>query len=329
MPFQETLPLPALKEKVGQELTEISFVVPVVERHDDLIELYKRFSHEASKITERYEFIFVIDDGFERAYEAAKSLRAEDPRVRVIRLQGQSGEATALMVGFEKARGNLIFTLSAYFQVDATEFEKVYLALKDKCDLVITRRFPRRDSGVNRIQAAVFHWLISRMIGTSFKDISCGFRGMKRIVLENLCLYADLHRFLPALAVKSGFRVSEVKVKQDTRDLGIRLRGVGVYLRRLIDILTLFFLVKFTKKPLRFFGLVGSGLFGFGFLVSAYIAVWKLTGNAIAEKAYILLLAVLCLVLGLQTVFMGLIGEIIIFTHAREMKDYQIESLDG
>ena len=153
------------------------------------------------------------------------------------------------MVGFEKARGNSIFTLSAYFQVDATEFERVYLALKEECDLVITRRFPRRDSGVNRIQAAVFHWIISRMIGMSFKDISCGFRGMKRTVLENVYLYADLHRFLPALAVKSGFRVSEVKVKQDTRDLGIRLRGVGVYLRRLIDILTLFFLVKFTKKP--------------------------------------------------------------------------------
>ena len=103
----------------------------------------------------------------------------------------------------------------------------------------------------------------------------------------------------------------------------------GVYLRRLIDILTLFFLLKFTKKPLRFFGLVGSVLFGLGFAVSAYLAVWKMTGNAIAEKAYILLLAVLCLVLGLQTVFMGLIGEIIIFTHAREMKDYQIESLEA
>ena len=163
----------------------------------------------------------------------------------------------------------------------------------------------------------------------SFKDISCGFRGMKHTVLENVCLYADLHRFLPALRVKSGFRVAEVKVKQDRRDLGIRLRGLGVYLRRLIDILTLFFLVKFTKKPLRFFGLVGSSCFGFGFRSSpptSRFGSWL--GNAIAEKAYVLLLAVFCLVLGLQTVFMGLIGEIIIFTHAREMKDYQIESLE-
>ena len=328
MPFQETLPVPALTETSNQQSTEISFVVPVVERPDDLEELYASFSREVSKITGRYEFVFVVQDGFEHAYETAKSMRAADPRVRVIRLQGQSGESTALMVGFEKARGELIFTLSAYFQVDPSEFEKVYLSLKEDCDLVITRRFPRRDSSVNRIQAVVFHWIISRMTGMSFKDISCGFRGMKHTVLENVCLYADLHRFLPALALKSGFRVSEVKVKQDRRDLGIRLRGLGVYLRRLIDILTLFFLVKFTKKPLRFFGLVGSVLFGFGFAVSAYLAVWKLAGHAIAEKAYILLLAVLCLVLGLQTVFMGLIGEIIIFTHAREMKDYQIESLE-
>ena len=131
-----TLLVPALNETSNQELTEIS--LSCRERTRRLMELYSSFSREASKITERYEFIFVVQDGFEQAYQVAKSLRATDPRVRVLRLQGQSGESTALMVGFEKARGKLIFTLSAYFQVDPTEFAKVYLSLKDDCDLVIT-----------------------------------------------------------------------------------------------------------------------------------------------------------------------------------------------
>jgi len=316
-------------QKHQGDSVDISVVIPVVERHDDLQELIASFKAQITKVTERYEFLFVLSEGFDSALDVAKRLRAADERVRVIRLQGTSDESTALMVGFEKSRGLYIFTLSAYFQVDPSEFGRVHQVLHEGYDLVTTRRFPRQDSSVNRIQASAFHWIISRVIGTSFKDMSCGFRGMTRTVAQSIHLYADLHRFLPALAHKSGFRVSEIKVKQDQRDLGIRLLGVGVYLRRLIDILTLFFLVKFTKKPLRFFGIVGSALFGFGFLVSSYVAVWKATGHAIGDRAYVLLLAVLCLVLGVQTLFMGLIGEIIIFTHARDMKEYQIESLDG
>ena len=150
---------------------------------------------------------------------------------------------------------------------------------------------------------------------------------MKREVAAELSVYGDLHRFIPILALSRGFRVVEVSLAQRPEDLATRYHGAGVYLRRLLDVLTVFFLVKFTRKPLRFFGLIGTGLFGLGVLLAMYLTVDKLLfAQAIANRP-LLLLAVLLMVLGVQSVSIGLLGEIIIFTHARQIKEYQIAEI--
>ena len=147
---------------------------------------------------------------------------------------------------------------------------------------------------------------------------------MKKRVTSEVPLYGDLHRFIPLLAWQKGFRIIEVDVPQHPADSKLRIYRPGIYLRRLLDILTVVFLFKFTKKPLRFFGLIGAGLFGTGFFISLALAVQKLLGSVSLADKPLLILGVLLMVLGVQMGSLGLLGEIIIFTHARKMKDYAV-----
>jgi hypothetical protein len=140
-------------------------------------------------------------------------------------------------------------------------------------------------------------------------------------------LYGDLHRFLPLLAYEQGFKVSEVPVQQSRSDIKRRVHKPGIYLRRLLDVLTLFFLLKFTKKPLRFFGLVGSGLSLAGLVMLGYLGLYRLLQYGPIAGRPLLILGVLLTVLGLQLFSIGLLGELIVFTHARDRKDYQIEEI--
>jgi len=144
-------------------------------------------------------------------------------------------------------------------------------------------------------------------------------------VAKELQLYGDLHRFLPLLTFQKGFRILEVNVAQHVADYSMRLYKPGLYVRRLLDILTIVFLFKFTKKPLRFFGLIGAGLFGAGFLTSSVLALQKMFGMIALADRPLLILGVLLMVLGVQFGSIGLLGEIIIFTHARKMKEYAVE----
>lgn len=315
--------------KGGSEVgVEISVVVPVSERHDDLRDLYHEYSQEISRAGHSFEFIFVLDGPQPEAYQMLMDLKKEYEKITVVALNRWFGEAAALSVGFEKARAPLILTLSSYFQVEPFEVRRILQTIVEKgSDLIIVWRFPRIDSLFNRVQARIFHWITGILTGTSFNDISCGLRVMKRTVAEEIHLYGDLHRFFPLLAYQRGFKVEEVQVRQSIHDAKRRLYGPGVYLRRLLDILTLFFLFKFTKKPLRFFGLVGSGLFGVGTVIIGYLGLYRLLGLGGIANRPLLILGVLLMVLGVQLFSIGLLGEIIIFTHARKMEEYTVERI--
>jgi glycosyltransferase involved in cell wall biosynthesis len=304
-----------------------SVIVPISERHDDLKKLFYEYSNEFKESGRDYEFIFVINEGFEKAVTVLKELKKDCPEIRIIRLNANFGEATALSVGFNKAKGTHIITLHPYFQVETYGIRKVIEKLDEGNDLVITRRYPRVDSVLNRAQTFVFHWLIKMLTGMSFHDMGCGLRGMKKVVTREISLYGDLHRFIPILVKMHGFKMTEINVKQRAEESRIRIYKPGVYFRRLLDIFTVFFLFKFTKKPLRFFGLVGLSFFSAGFLINVYLSLERLIGRIALANRPMLLLGVLAMVLGIQIAAIGLLGEIIIFTHAKETKDYQIEEI--
>lgn len=308
-------------------LAAVSVIVPVTERYEDLVEIYRVHAKVLNQLGRAFEFVYVFDGGFEEGARQLEPLQSSGEPIRVVILPRRFGEATALTVGFEQARSEILLTLSSYLQVMPEGIERVLKMIEEGCDLVVARRFPRIDSWMNRIQTRGFHFLTRRLTGVDLHDMSCGLKGMRRRVARELNLYGDLHRFLPLLAYQRGFRVTEVAIPQHPADGRVRVYQPGVYLRRLLDILTLVFLFKFTKKPLRFFGLIGVGLFGAGFLISAVLAVQKMLGMTALTDRPLLIFGVLLMVLGVQTGSIGLLGEIIIFTHARKVKDYTIDKV--
>jgi glycosyltransferase involved in cell wall biosynthesis len=313
----------------SKEPVELTVVIPISEgHHADLRQLYLQVAEELSTTSCACDFIFVLDGPDHEALQTLKVLKEEHPEIMVLTLNRRFGEATALSVAFEKARGSIIVTLAPHFQVEPHEVHRMLKKLvEDEYDLVSAWRYPRIDSLFNRAQSRVFHWLIKVLTGTRYHDISCGLRVMKRQVAEEIHLYGDLHRFFPLLAYQRGFRTVEIPVQQSGRDVGRRVYGPGPYLRRLLDILIIFFLFKFTNKPLRFFGPLGSGLFGVGAMVIGYLGLYRLLRfGAIADRP-LLMLGVLLMVFGIQLFSIGLLSEIIIFTHARDVREYQIKEI--
>ncbi len=299
----------------------VSVIVPVVERADELEGLYVAFAGELEARGLAHEFIFVLDGGFPPPPELATL--AQRDNVRVLRFARTFGETAALRLGIERSAGDVILTLPAYFQVKPEGVGPLLAALENGSDMAVASRSPRVDSWLNRVQSAVFHRMISGVTDRRFHDIACGVRAMRRHVAEALPLYGDLHRFIPALAVREGYLVDEVPVPQHPRDARTRVYGPGVYLRRLLDVATFFFLAKFTEKPLRFFGLVGSVFFLAGAVTGAVLLVDRLRGTGIANRP-LLLLAVLMIALGVQLMGLGLVGEIIVHLRAPHRRAYRV-----
>jgi glycosyltransferase involved in cell wall biosynthesis len=300
----------------------ISVVVPVVERADDLLAVYEAFARQLDARDEEHEFLFVFDGRFTPPPELVEVAR-KNASVRLLRFARPFGETAALRLGIEKSRGDTIVTLPAYFQVQPEGLRQLLEAVSKGADMVVASRSPRLDSWLNRLQSRAFHSIVAGVSEQRFNDMACGVRVMRRPVAEALPLYGDLHRFIPALALREGFRVEEVPVPQHPGDARTRLYRPGVYLRRLLDIAAFFFLAKFTEKPLRFFGLVGSVFLAVGAVMSLILVVQRIEGQGIANRPA-LLLAVLFLALGVQLMGLGLVGEIIVHLRAPHRRAYRV-----
>jgi glycosyltransferase involved in cell wall biosynthesis len=300
----------------------VSVVVPVVERTDDLMAVYHAFARELESRSEDFEFLFVFDGRFAPPPELV-ALSRENEGVRILRFAREFGETAALRIGIEKSRGDLVLTLPAYFQVQPDGVGRLLDAIAAGADMAVANRSPRLDSWLNRMQSRAFHSIVGGVTDQQFHDMACGVRAMRRTVAEALPLYGDLHRFIPALALREGYRVDEVPLAQHPSDAKIRVYRPGVYFRRLIDIAAFFFLAKFTERPLRFFGLVGSVFLISGAALSLVLLVQRFEGQGIANRPA-LLLAVLLVALGVQLIGLGLVGEIIVHLRAPHRRAYRV-----
>jgi glycosyltransferase involved in cell wall biosynthesis len=302
----------------------ISVIIPVCERHAGATELWAEYTRSLDAIGRDYELIFVLDGPHEAFARELESLPTGGRRVTEVSLTRSFGEATAIMAGFEHASGGIVMTLPAYHQVDGSEIGKLLDTLRD-CDFATARRWPRSGGPFERLRRGLFHGLLARVTGLRFSDLGCGARAFDRKVLEEIQLYGEQHRFLAVLADRQGFRVREVDLRQSPQDRFAGFYGPRAYARGFLDIFTVFFLVRFTKKPLRFFGMLGVSMFVLGAGLLAWLVFERLVfGHGLTERPA-LLLSSLILVVGLQLFALGLLGELIIYTHARSIKDYQVE----
>jgi glycosyltransferase involved in cell wall biosynthesis len=303
---------------------ELSAIVPVCDLKEEEGRLAREYLDVLRTLGKKFELVFVLDGEHPKFREGLERLAASEPEVRIIQLTRNFGEATALTAGLEHTTGEIVVTLPAFEQVESGEIPRI-VERTEKYDVAVGRR-RRKDTDGNPggIRRKIFHGLVRFVTGYGFHDLGCGMRALRRSVTDEIPLYGDLYRFIALLAARRGFRVTEVDVTESrvSHHGGYSAR---IYVARLLDILSIVFLVRFTKKPLRFFGMIGGGMFAVGSLFVSYLVVERLFfGVALADRPA-LLLSSLLVVLGLQLFALGLLGELIIFTHARDMKEYTID----
>jgi Glycosyl transferase family 2 len=306
---------------------ELSVIVPMFQDRTDVLEVYRAYKAAVESIGRRYELIYVLSSHNERALADLRALQARGESALTVVRGHQLDEAGALLSGFRQAEGEVILTLPPDLQVDPADIPKV-VAEVATCDLASGRR-PPIVATRPRLQAKAFHWLLRRLFGHPFTDLVCRVRAFRRQVIEEIALHGVQPHFLPLLASERGFRIREVDVRAGSSGhAGVQLsfwERVGV----LLDILTLYLVLKFTKKPLRFFGLIGLPILALGVLSSGALVFARLVYHVPLADRPTLILAVLLLVLGIQILALGLIGELVIFASGRRIKEYVVERIVG
>ena len=318
--------LPGLREirlEPSAPTCQVSVIVPLTERPEPLAELYEEYATALRSAGITFEFLFVFEPWARGFVEPVEALAARGEPVFAIEMGQVVGEAALLKAAASRARADTVLTLPAYRRVTADALPELVRRVEAGADMAVARRWPRRDSWVNRAQSRVFHRLLGRLAQGRLHDVACGVRAMPRDLLRRLPLYGDFHRFLPLLALREGYRVEEVDAPQHPGDAPARFYGPGIYLRRLVDVLGLFFLIRFTEKPLRFFGLLGGLAVLAGGAISLVLVVQRFLGTGLTERP-LLILGVMLVVLGVQAIALGLIGEMIVHLNAPRRRSYRL-----
>jgi hypothetical protein len=306
---------------------EVSVIIPVTERPEPLDGLYAEFAVPLEQAGYAVEFIFCIQQWHLGMAQPLRTLAAAGAPVRILEFGQGVSETAMLKVGARNARAPVIVTMPAYRQTVAEALPPLVRRVEEGAELVVARRWPRKDSLINRFQNRVLHLALGKLAGR-LHDVACGVRAMRPKVLEETRVYGDFARFFPLVALRDGFLVDEVPVPVHPSATKPRVYGPGVYLRRAIDVLGLTFLLRFTDKPLRFFGLVGAllGIAG-GVMLFGLLIERQFFDRGLADRP-ILLLGVLLIVLGVQAIALGLVGEMIVHLHAMRRPLYRLRERD-
>ena len=273
-----------------------------------------------------FEIIYVDDGSSDKSWAELTGLKQHFPFIKLVKMRTAFGEASVLDAALNISSGEKIVYFTCRVHVNPDDLIKLLLKLDEGYDLVIGKRYPRRDSKLNQWVSKLFNGITNVSARMSLSDINSGVMAIRRLVLDTVPFYGNLNAFLPVMASRQGFKITEETVEQLSGRFNQSL-FVRDYIRRFLDLISVLFLRNYTKKPLHFLGYVGAIFTLTGAAINLYLFVYRLIGiGGIAGKP-MLLLGTLFFVIGLQMVSIGLLGEIIIYTHAKDIKDYNIEEV--
>lgn len=287
---------------------------------------YQTLKTTMDSLDKKYELIFIDDASEDNTYQALEQIASNDKKVRLIKMRSEFGEASAFEAGFKMSGGDTIIFYTTRVRPNAEHLPRFLKKLDEGNDLVVGWRYPRRDSILNRLISRIFNGVSTKLSDIKLHDINSGIFVTKRDVLEHIQIYGGLSQFVPVLAKRQGYKIAEEKIEQ-LKGKFRQSRFVGEYVQRSMDILTVLFLTKYSKKPIHFLGLLGGSFLVVGTVINFYLFLYRIFGFGPIAGRPLLLLGALCLVIGIQMVAMGLIGEMIIFTHAGDIKEYNIEKI--
>ena len=305
---------------------KLSTIVSLYNFAEDVETLYVSLIESMEEMRESFELVFIDDGSTDATYEKLDALARKDRRVRIVRMRSTFGEASALDAGLRYSTGERIVYLSGRVRVNSAEIPRFLETLAEGKDLIVGWRFPRRDYFLNRFVSWIFNRMVSRMSKVKLHDINSGIIVTFRSVLERVSFYGDLYNFIPVLAGQQGYLVAEMKIEQLSGSFR-KSKYPREYVKRFLDIITVFFLSRYAKKPIHFLGFMGTILVLAGMGIEIYLFIYRILQIGGIAGRPLLVLGALLLVIGIQMISIGLLGEMLIFTHAGEIEEYNIQEI--
>lgn len=308
---------------------DISIVIPLLNEDESLNELHDWIVKVMQSKRYSYELLFIDDGSTDDSWKVIASLSEKNPNVKGIRFQKNYGKSQALNAGFKEVAGDVVITMDADLQDSPDEIPELYNLIKsENFDLVSGWKKKRFDSKIRKnIPSKLFNAAARKTSGLKLHDFNCGLKAYKNEVVKNIDVNGEMHRYIPVLAKNAGFnKITEKVVAHQARKYGVTKFGMERFINGFLDLLTIWFLTKFGKRPMHLFGLLGTLTFFIGFCFALYLGIDKLffnpTGRLITERPHFYL-AIVAMIIGTQLFLAGFLGEIILRAKS-ETKRYTI-----
>jgi len=311
---------------VNKDVPKLSVLVSLYNFAENVESLYQSLVQAITSHNPSFEIVCVDDGSQDSTLKELVALATKDKRLRVIKMRDTFGESAALEAALRYSRGERVVYLSGRVRVNPETLPQMLQMLDEGFDLVMGWRTPRRDFMVNRAISWLFNVMASRLSKVRLHDINSGVFVARREVLERIAIYGDLYNFIPVLASQQGYKIAEFQVEQLPGSFRMS-RYPTEYIQRFLDIITVFFLTRYSKKPIHLMGFFGTLFFLAGLMIELYLGIYRLLRLGPIAGRPLLILGALLLVIGIQMITIGLLGEMIIFTHAGDIEEYNIEEI--
>src|SRR5580698_1546813 len=290
-----------------------SIVVPFFNEQENIPPLYMKLTEVMDSIGEPYEMVFVDDGSKDNTYKVLAEIYEHDHRVNIVRLRRNFGQTSALKAGFDFARGDVVISMDGDLQHDPEEIPRFLEKIEEGFDLVSGWRYARRDHWLMRqFPSRVANWMMAKLSGVDLHDFGTTFKAYKREIIQEIQLYGELHRFIPALASAYGATICEIPIRNVNRERGESHYGISRTFRVFFDLITIRFLLKYMSRPLHFFGTFGALSSVTGLLIAFWMLIEKFVRgrNVMDEHGPMLVFGAVLIVAGVQLIALGLLGEL-------------------
>ncbi|GAB4332537.1 MAG: glycosyltransferase family 2 protein [Desulfobulbaceae bacterium] len=295
---------------------DVSVVIPLLNEEENIPHLYEELTRVLQGTGREYELLFVDDGSTDSSLAILERLQKEDNHIRVFSLRRNFGQTAAMSAGFDHARGAVIITMDADLQNDPADIPMLLERISEGADLVTGWRHDRKDPFFSRrLPSMIANKIISMATGVHLHDYGCTLKAFRREVIQNIKLYGEMHRFIPAIASTMGVSIVEVRVNHRSRRFGTSKYGISRTLRVILDLITVKFLLSYATRPIHVFGTIGLVSGAAGFLLAIVMTIQRqLYGMPLSDRP-LLLLAILLIFVGVQFVTIGLVAEMLARTY--------------
>ncbi len=304
------------KDEVSEKAPYLSIVIPVYNEEDSIEPLYDSLTPVLTKIGKKYEVILIDDGSMDKSFKKMSRIHDKNKNYKIIKFRRNFGQTQAMNAGFDYSSGKIVITLDADLQNDPSDIPDILKKMDEGYDIVSGWRKDRKDKMVSRrFPSKVANRMISGLFNVRLHDYGCTLKAYRRDILDNIELYGEMHRYIPAVASWMGVKVAEIPVKHHPRKHGKAKYGISRTTRVILDLVTIKFLLTYSKKPMQIFGLIGFIAATVGFVLTTWLIVERVFFDVGLGDRPLFILSIFVFLAGIQFITMGLLGEIMMRTY--------------